>query len=706
MNILGGCNMNKRNIIIMIGIVLLLVGSVVWMEQGSKKDSKESGNAKNQIVTYEDGNQVYFPQMDEVSYDDEDSVYYYNDLLDIYLASDASKDDVKALEKEAKGKVVSQVSGATNLVQVRVTDQSKEELDEIAKALEKNELVARAQVATPVMTSVRRGNKESAEEDDWWKEAIELEEALELIDENKAELENVKVAVIEEGRLGDKNEPIDEDLKSTVQVTEESAGREFLEDDNQARLVTKLIASDKKKNKAGFSGIAADVAEVQFTGLENQLEDASSSLVTEAYLYQLLESQIKDDVSVINLSLDREILSENRYKEEGQEDLSYEDYLKTEKNTMNMISANLLTFMDELMAKEDKDFLIIQAAGNGLSSTEEEAKSSDATIDASYTGLFTNFNDEVYKLASEKAELKHNLDEILDHIVIVGAAEKKGEEYQMPAWASDGEAVDILAPGADLAISLDESGKVESVEGSAYATSMVSGAAALTWASQPQLKSGEVKERLLSGPVEVTSKDKTYPLLNLKTILPADWTLEEELLGKYARAIKEVWGPEQLDKEELGRMDSRPHPIPDVYSYELRDINGNGVNEIIFGSENDGRAFIEEIYALQGDEYVKVFEGGIRYTLTVYSDGVIEGFSPTDTAYYTLSEQGEKELELAYSSELGFAGDGVTLDNMDFEVLESKEERSKEEVRENFIKKYGEEEVQPVKHKFKKVLDY
>ncbi len=693
---------------ILIGVIILLVGvgSFIWLEKGSKSNSKENESTKDRIVTYEDGDQVYFPKPDEVSYDETDSVYYYNDLLDLVLESDVSESDLKTLEKEADGKLVGQINGVTNMIQLKVKEQSKNELTELAKALEKNQLVMRAQVSSPIFLSDLEGKENTPSKDKWWEEAIEATEAWELIDENKAELEDVKVGVIELGRLGKEADEIrDEDLKDAVKITPQSKGKK---DDAHARLVTKLIVSNQKKNKAKFRGIAANLAQVDFTGIENPLNKDWKSLFTEPYLYKLLETQLENKASVINLSLGNVFPSEAKFKEESENEKDdYDTYLETEKNTNNEISANLLAYMDRLLTKHDQEFLIIQAAGNGLSLTEAEKADPeiDASIDASYTGLFANFNEEVYQLASEKAKLKHSLDEILDHIVIVGAAEKKGEEYQVPTWASDGDAVDILAPGADLAISLDKSGQVESVKGSSYATPMVSGAASIIWASQPKLKSDEVKEKLLSGPIEVTSKERTYPLLNLKKILPADWTLEEELLGKYARAIKEVWGPEQLDKEELGRMDSRPYPIPDVYSYELRDINGNGVNEIIFGSDMDGRAFIEEIYALQGDEYVKVFEGGIRYNLTVYSDGVIEGSSPTDTAYYTLTEQGEKELELAYSSGLGFAGDGVTLDNMEFEVLESKEELSKEEVRENYIKKYG-EKVQPVKHKFKKVLDY
>lgn len=263
---------------------------------------------------------------------------------------------------------------------------------------------------------------------------------------------------------------------------------------------------------------------------------------------------------------------------------------------------------------------------------------------------------------------------MLNHTIIVGGAEQTKDEnvYQTPEWVSYGNPIDIVAPAANLMVGDDL------INGTSFATPMVSGAAALVWSRYPDLTAKEVKERLLDTSLDhVVWKESStkgpYRMLNLSAFLGeesvrpsltetylVEYPYYDQLLRTYRKAVQEQWGQDRLDRKEFGPIHYEPQPLPKDYGYELRDINGNGVPELLLGVyREDGKAEINEIYTLQNKKPKKVFESAIRTNVHMYQDGTIETCSSLQAGsmlqclLYQLDPDGARKWRAGYEGNYG-----------------------------------------------------
>lgn len=207
---------------------------------------------------------------------------------------------------------------------------------------------------------------------------------------------------------------------------------------------------------------------------------------------------------------------------------------------------------------------------------------------------------------------------------------------------------------------------------------MVSGAAALVWSYNPDMEAGDVKELLLDSAEEDVKdnvkiedseyKKQSYPMLNMTAFLKEhphnssvietylnEYPYYNKLIETYRTAIREEWEQSELDKLDLGPLHYEPQPLSSDYGYELRDINGDGLPELVLGVyRDDVRAEICEIYALQDKEPVKVFENAIRTNINIYKDGTIRTDSSVRAGsmiqymFYELNDDGTKQWKAGY----------------------------------------------------------
>src|SRR5699024_6981288 len=111
------------------------------------------------------------------------------------------------------------------------------------------------------------------------------------------------------------------------------------------------------------------------------------------------------------------------------------------------------------------------------------------------------------------------------------------------------------------------------------------------------------------------------------------------------------WPSERLLEKDLGSLYDLPGPIiEDGYGYEFRDINGDGLAELVLGIQlDDGSIEVHEIYALQKGKPEKLFIRGIRSNLAVYKDGTVSvSYGIRSMGYYGINEQGEAEMKEGY----------------------------------------------------------
>ncbi|HSJ37577.1 MAG TPA: S8/S53 family peptidase [Planococcus sp. (in: firmicutes)] len=674
---------------ILLVIILLFSGFYFLKDKTSdpstEKDVKEvSEENPDKTITYENGDFIYTPANEEIAYDSGEEVFFYENLLNLFLISEISNEQAEELADGVGGKLVGKMQGSINMLQIQVEEVSLKELNHLADRLEKDSLVKFAGSSTPSFISDLNSNdvvtdSEQADEANpggynWWAEAINAYSAWDYMDENEEEFEDVKVVVLESGKLDEKDDSINK-KKVTVMPPANVKGRIY-ENKPHAKLVTKIIAAEK--NSETIRGVAEPIAEIDFISMGNVspdeilggIEASNNGSKSEAEIIGQLKTIIEDDdLVVINNSWGNPPDSETKWNEEENwfNRLSgYDEYLKATKESNDEISEQLIIALDGLLQSGRDNFLIIQSAGNGYSRTKNEVWDEATSLEAKYTGLYTNINKDTYKEVSKLVEA--GLDEILNHIIIVGGAEQTSGKnaYQSPDWVSYGAAVDIAAPASDLFIDRDKevgSYKCPLFCGTSFAAPMVSGAAALAWSYNPEMKAGEIKELLLDSAkekvVETKGDKDSYPMLDMTAFLNAH-PFYNSMIETYRTAINEQWGQSELVQKGLGPLNYDLQSLSSDYGYELRDINGNGKLELVLGVyREDGEAEIHEIYTLQNEKPIKLFEVGLRTNVNIYKDGTIKTCSSVQVGtiiqctFYQLNDDGTQQWQAEFEKSTG-----------------------------------------------------
>ena len=204
--------------------------------------------------------------------------------------------------------------------------------------------------------------------------------------------------------------------------------------------------------------------------------------VAHSYLIHGLVQCVENDARVINYSLTT--------NNETQDDLTQEE--KDEQ-------ATYFSKYIYALRNKNKDFLIVQAAGNGHAGFWNITGR-----DATNTGAFACITED--NCYSGEAVSK---EEILDSIIIVGNAEMVDGKYQLALSSNGGARVDITAPGTNI-FSTVENG-FGYMSGTSMASPMVTAAAAGIWSMDESLSAAQVKDILLTTADAVVSSNPDAP---------------------------------------------------------------------------------------------------------------------------------------------------------------------------------------------------
>lgn len=666
----------KKKHVKLFTIIVVFVGVWLLFNQGFSNPKKEFMSLETKeatTITYEDGDFIYIPSDNEIAHDSNESIFFYKNILDVFLISEISDEQIKELENIVDGNIVGRLQGVLNILQIQVEGNSLEELNLLIERLKEIEFVEFADFSVPTFVSNLNsngvGDSTSKIDKEWWAETIDAYTAWQYVEDNPQEFDKVKVAIIESGNLDETDIAIKNELKSVFNKEqsddEVEAARVAYEENgpNHATSVTKIITANRESK--GMRGVATDVANVEFRSIGKE--------VGALLIMNEIKLSIKNsDLTIINISWGdvafskklfdhiKNNITAEEYKDKYDRilNLTYEEYLESLKNGNDKISATLIRELNKLLKSGKNNFLIVQAAGNGFQLHKEEKPSLEYAREANLTGYFANINDNTLKIANtwKTQSNKIILEDILNHIIVVGGAEKIGNSYQSPVWAGFGEAVDIAAPAANL----DINGISKDVLdwGTSYATPQVSGTAAMIWSYNPHFTAGKVKQILLNaskiGVDENKGEKNFYPMLNMNAFMSNYSTL----IGIYRTAISEQWGPDELDDKHLGLIvfGSPSHNPSDDYGYKLMDINNDEIDEMIIGYKNDdGQKFITEIYTLVNGNPKKIFTGGLRnHFASIYPNGIIEESAPWIShgnflrSFSELNKDGNLELKTGY----------------------------------------------------------
>lgn len=86
-------------------------------------------------TTYDDGDTLFTPAGDAIAVDENSYALYYNNLLSVFLERELSDEEAATLADNVNGKIAGKISGAVNMLQIRVSESTLPELGDLSKQL-------------------------------------------------------------------------------------------------------------------------------------------------------------------------------------------------------------------------------------------------------------------------------------------------------------------------------------------------------------------------------------------------------------------------------------------------------------------------------------------------------------------------------------------------------------------------------------------
>ena len=477
-----------------------------------------------QIKTYDNGDTVYKPTINNIKYDEQEHIRYYNNLILVYTFDDLSYEEAVELADSINGSVAGDISGAVNLLQIIVNESDVGTLQKYADKLMESDKVMLATYDVPMEISDNsladnnpwsedgntisdKGNERKPEGNDWWAEAIGAYTAW-----NYTKFASpIKVGILDNGFMLNH-----EDLNGIkmlspnyIQNTPASHGTH----------VAGIIGANN--NGLGIRGIA-DTAELVCADWS---PNGNDNLLNTGEYIEMTKQMVESGVRVINNSWGDSIYTKNGYNG----DLVYEDYLSGCLLRSNIEALNCISMMISLEYNNYKNYLILESAGNGFEDV-------NAGNNVKYNGAYCSIDEYIYNRLSDRVKSTLNskginYKSIKEHIIIVGAVENRRNvdgNYYMTSFSNYGDNIDICAPGDDILSTNDYSNgntnRYVKKKGTSMSSPIVAGSAALVWSLDPSLTAGEVKDTLLRtsqakalsvSTIDTGTIPESYPMLNV-----------------------------------------------------------------------------------------------------------------------------------------------------------------------------------------------
>lgn len=641
---------------------------------------------------------LYVPDTASFAADEETGVFYVNDLVLVFFSPDATQEQINQAIAATGGTVVGSLPiihqyqiqiAASSLPEIRNLCETLNGMDGVVQAIYDEAFAVSAQSEPDDpwennFWSHIPGKPDWSNPDDdriWWAQAVDAAAAWDYNDQ----LSPIQIGIIDKGF--DTNH---EDLKDKIAFVNDTN----LADDHGTRCAG--IIGAQANNGIGITGLVDKCTlylwDYKTTGRQVELAGKGGVTLTDSNMVLGgTVSLIEKGCKVINASCGQSDRLNCKVAKDGT--ITFMDDKGNPQTPEELLSAalqgsGLATTLYLLpLLEQGKDFVIVQAAGNG--------DKHNISVDARLSGYFAAVDPQ-----NGFALGTHSVQDLYDRIIVVGGAENlKNRTFQQRDSSNAGERVDICAPGVKI-FSTEANNRYDYDNGTSSAAPIVSGIAAMTWAANPDLTGSEVKQILCSTentrysvPADTNTKhpfDNTYRMVNAKLCVEAalesrtasDGTAAQAGTGAEEEApsalllTKSVYTSDMTLRSETRyeysqdgilsssteRRDSGRIDATEIYTTVCRyDANGNCLEEKEYYNDEDTpssqvtRTFDEYGNPVQENYSGEIaFGGQFTYEYTYDAAGRIEnakcynnGDLYTDTSY-TYLENGHTEESFCY----------------------------------------------------------
>lgn len=655
---------------------MVLLAAFSWQQLGglsllSGTQQTLSGEYADDTVSYANGDYVYVPGEEHLSYDENESLLYYNNEILVYTEADLGDDWKKALADAADGVIVGEINGCIHMLQIAFDNADYDEIAQKARRLMEYEGVMYALCDYPIYPESSsagnfedtdhnpwalhkdepigdKGNEENPYGNDWWAEAIGAYTAWGYTQDSAA----VTVGIIDNGF----------DLEHAELAGRMSMLQAFAWNDEESAHGTSVAGIiGAANNDIGLRGICSEAqmicADWSLNG-GNILTNGEGEY-TGAVLSEIVNQMAQQGVRVINLSLGFVPHTLDSYAANNLFNIfSYQDYLAVIRGCAKHSAASCIVLIDQLI-KNNQDILFVQGAGNGWDNGYETEK---------YAGLFASITETVYDtlfvwmnpseddFTFQQMDQMVSYSEIRDHVLIVGAVDNvrnDAGDYQMTQYSNHGDSVEICAPGEAIFTTQNESFGSEYTDafsGTSAAAPMVTGSAALLWGINPDLTAAEVKDLLIDSAVYEAYgyyfDSMRYPMLNIgnaakqlyEEMNPPD---NDEVLQDALDALVWQYGVIEVGTEEYySASGGFEHVIPDsritgLLAADIDDYDGDGNSELLVVRIEP---YTEQIDGYSTGGVQQIHKTNVSLEMYGVQDGEIRQFSHVTFPLLGLSE--------------------------------------------------------------------
>ena len=407
---------------------------------------------------------------------------YINNKIIVFISSETSFRERLAFFNASGGRLV----GWSTPADLYVLEYGKMSYDAINAKCEKLLINDAVELAMPV--TVFRYSPDGTPSDDfdyndvysewneinpdgrnWWLEAIDARQAWDYSDY----FSKINIGVVDSGF--DIDHP---DLEGKIRFPSDKLANRNYQDSHGCH-VAGIIGAHH--NGLGITGVCDNSNLICVDWLPDLLQFWISNLA----IYFGFSSVVEAGAKVVNLSL-------------GSSPSKYENDSTLIEKTITPMAYSYM--MSSLLSK-GYDFIAVQSAGNG--------DADGNPIDAKNNGCFTTINSNNIFTGSYAV----SADDILDRIIIVGAAENKGNgRYVQSYYSNAGSLVNVAAPGDNIySCSID--GGYEYMSGTSMAAPVVTAVASLVWSVNPGFSGPEVKEIICSSTDSVAEINVSVPYI-------------------------------------------------------------------------------------------------------------------------------------------------------------------------------------------------
>ena len=485
-----------------------------WYRTGEGADYDFSAPVTASFTLYaqwaekaEGGDTIYAYDPSHVA--EEDGLQFIDNIVLAFTKPNLSAAEKDKIAASIGGAVAGSMTEVADILQIRVPRSSYAELMDMAAALERLDKVYSATCDLAGLDAMADDTAtwqdtdpwgEGKERKDWWAEATHCYEAWREFSEY---FTPIKVGVVDSGVL-----PSHEDLRVSFPSP---YFHNISTPDFHGTAVAGLIAA--RNNNVGMCGVAYQAQLV--------CVDKNTGGTRFVDCFHKYNSILRSGAKVINNSFGAYCFTQtayetwDRFQKDRDAGLSYTEWQEQWAENNVVAAAKCIADYTCSVIQKGWDPLFIQAAGNGMDNHGPGVNA----IHSSWWATLTRTN-----TVSIAAKYGMTSDELLEHIVIVGAVQdkKQGDDYLLTKLSNFGETVSICAPGDELYTTSEDGGYCKAPNlfgGTSGAAPIVSGAAALVWSINPSLTAGEVKHILVTNhsvnAVGLKPEHGTYPMLDV-----------------------------------------------------------------------------------------------------------------------------------------------------------------------------------------------